>query len=134
MPINENKLKESLNGNSHQPKQKSVARKADGISPQEDKSVYDEILAIGQENNRLLKKLIRRQRWAVFFSFLKILIIVVPLVAAYIYLPPLLDEIMSNYRSAIGTVNELKSTTQELEGITNIDINDQLKQFEGLFK
>lgn len=128
MAINEEKLKESLN---HQPQQKSLVKEDKGIAAKNHRDVYEEVISIGKENNRLLRKIVRHQQWATFATWLKVLIIIVPLIAAYFYLPPLIKQVMNNYSSAMGTMNTLKSTTQEIE---NAGILQQFKDIGEMFK
>jgi hypothetical protein len=129
MPIDERKLKKSLENS--EKKSKSSVSKTDSVASESDNDGYEEILETSKENNRLLKKVVRYQRWETLFSFLKVLIIVVPLVLAYLYLTPMLSQVIDRYQSALGTVDELQTTSEGLKGLEDVDIK---KQLEELFK
>lgn len=57
------------------------------MSPEE-KLLLERSLKLSEENNRILKKMERRFRWAVLWGFIKIVIIIVPLVIGILYLEP----------------------------------------------
>lgn len=62
----------------------------------EDKVLIERTLKLSEENNRILKKMRSAYRWAIIWGFIKAAIIIVPLVAGYIYLQPLLEQAMEN--------------------------------------
>lgn len=49
------------------------------------------------ENNEMLRKLLRAQRWSTFFSALRWIIIIGATVGAYYYLQPYLDQLLDLY-------------------------------------
>ena len=72
----------------------------------EEKVLLERTLKLSEENNRILRKMQRVASWGVIWGFIKIAIIVVPLVAGYIYLQPFLGQAMANFNS----VKELLNT------------------------
>ena len=68
------------------------------MSPEE-KQLLERTLKLSEENNRILKKLNSRARWAFFWGFLKACIIVIPLVIGLFYLQPYLDQANTNFNS-----------------------------------
>ena len=71
------------------------------MSPEE-KVLLERALKLSEENNQILRKIERRARWAVLWGFIKVAIIIVPLVIGYLYLQPLLDQALENFNSVKG--------------------------------
>ena len=65
----------------------------------EEKVLLERTLKLSEENNRLLHRLDRARRLGLVWGFIKILILIVPLVAGYIFLEPYFDDIGSSYTS-----------------------------------
>jgi hypothetical protein len=63
----------------------------------EEKMLIQRALKLSEENNRILKRMQRAYRWAIIWGFIKIAIIIVPLVAGYLYFQPLLEQIVERY-------------------------------------
>lgn len=66
------------------------------MNPQE-KALLERTLKLSEENHELLKKILRRARWATAWGIIKIAILIVPIVAGYIFLEPYFDEVKENY-------------------------------------
>ncbi len=75
------------------------------MSPEE-KVLLERTLKLSEENNQILRKIERRSRWAILWGFIKVAVIIVPLVIGYLYLQPFLDQALENFNS----VKELLST------------------------
>ena len=71
----------------------------------EEKVLLERALKLSEENNQILRKIERRARWAVLWGFIKVAIIIVPLVIGYLYLQPLLDQALENFNSVKGLLN-----------------------------
>ena len=71
----------------------------------EERLLLERSLKLSEENNKILRKLERRARWAVIWGFIKIAIIVVPLIIGYLYLQPYLNNAMENYNSVRELLN-----------------------------
>lgn len=63
----------------------------------EERVLLERSLKLAEENNQILRKMQRTARWAILWGFIKVAIIVVPLIAGYIYLQPFLEQAMQNY-------------------------------------
>lgn len=63
----------------------------------EEKVLLERTLKLSEENNRILHKMQRAARWSRAWGFVKMLIVVVPLILGYIYLQPYLDQIVESY-------------------------------------
>lgn len=90
-----------------------------------DREILERILKLEQENYRILKALRSSQRWGVFWGFLKFLLIVIPLIAAYFYLQPYLEMIWATYTQAQGQLDSL----QQLGGKIP-DIGELIRQYQ----
>ena len=75
------------------------------MSPEE-KELLERTMKLSEENNQILCKIERRSRWAILWGFIKVAVIIVPLVIGYLYLQPFLDQALENFNS----VKELLST------------------------
>ncbi|PIP55579.1 MAG: hypothetical protein CO183_02785 [Candidatus Zambryskibacteria bacterium CG_4_9_14_3_um_filter_42_9] len=64
----------------------------------EEKALLERTLELSEENNRLLEKIEKRARWAVIWGFIKVIIIIVPLIAGYIYLQPFIEQSANNFQ------------------------------------
>jgi len=76
------------------------------MSPEE-KVLLERTLKLSEENNHILRKMQRTARWAVLWGFIKVAIIVVPLIVGYLYLQPFFDQILDSYSD----VRELLNST-----------------------
>lgn len=89
-----------------------------------------DIRSILEENNRLLKevkagntRLERYLRWNRIWSFLRLLIIVIPIILGIIFLKPYVKNAFSEYRELLGSPSA--------DGVNqSLDILDQLKQYQ----
>jgi len=63
----------------------------------------NEVLA---EATKTLNKVKRYLFWGYFWSVVKILLVIVPLVVAIIYLPPLFSDFMKSYGNLLGDSND----------------------------
>jgi hypothetical protein len=73
------------------------------VNPEE-KQLLQRTLRLAEENSSILRKMERRARWATLWGFLKLLIIVIPLVIGYLYLEPHIDTAIDNYQSVTETL------------------------------
>lgn len=67
----------------------------------EEKRLLERSLRLSEDNNRILKKMERRLRWAIIWGFIKIAIIIVPLVLGYIFLEPYISDAVGNYQGVM---------------------------------
>ncbi len=74
----------------------------------EEREFLRRTLALSEENNKILLKLQRTAHWHVIWVFIKILIVVVPLVVGYVFLEPYLDSITKSF----GDIQTLLKLTQ----------------------
>ena len=78
------------------------------------------------EQNRGIK---RRLTWVVIGSYLRLLMIVVPLILAFIYLPPLLKDLFAQYSSLLGGISGVSKGGQlDVGSILNQVSPDQIQQ------
>jgi len=65
----------------------------------EERELLERTLKLSEENNLLLQKIQRTARRAAIWGFIKIVIVVGPLIVGYIYLQPFLAQAMDNFNS-----------------------------------
>lgn len=65
----------------------------------EEKALLQRTVRLSEENNQILHKMQRAARWGIIWGFIKALIIVIPLVAGYLYIEPYLNQAIDNYKS-----------------------------------
>ena len=63
----------------------------------EDRVLLERTLKLSEENNRILRKMQSAARWAIIWGFIKVAIVVVPLVLGYIFLQPYFEQAGENY-------------------------------------
>lgn len=76
----------------------------------QDQEEHEEVAALLKKNlqwSNIIyeqnKRIQRRLTWMVVGSYLRLLIVVIPLIVAAVYLPPLLRDIMGSYQQVLGT-------------------------------
>lgn len=67
------------------------------MNPEEEKELLERTLELSEDNNEILKKLDKRARWVFIWGFIKIIIIILPLVVGYFLLQPYLDQALQGY-------------------------------------
>ena len=63
----------------------------------EEKVLLERTMKLSGENNKILHKMQRVARLATLWGFIKVAIILVPLVFGYFYLQPYFEQAMENY-------------------------------------
>jgi hypothetical protein len=74
---------------------------------EEIKKLLEKNLELTEEIHKMVKSVKRYMLWQNIWSFLKILIIVVPITIGIIYLPPLLKDVFKQYQNLLGVENAL---------------------------
>ena len=77
------------------------------MSPEE-KVLLERTLRLSEENHQILIKMQKAARWAMVWGFIKVAIVVVPLVAGYILLQPFLEQAVQNYSGIKDLLNSVK--------------------------
>ncbi len=67
----------------------------------EEKVLLERTLKLTEENNRILHRLDRARRARFVWGFIKVLIIILPLIAGYIYLEPMLTPVIEQYKDLL---------------------------------
>lgn len=75
----------------------------------EERSLLERSLKLSEDNHRILLKLQRAYRWGVFWGFVKVSLIVIPLTVGYFLVQPYLDEARSNYNGVQELINSYQS-------------------------
>ena len=78
-----------------------------------------------EENNKMLKKILKKGRWATFFKSIKYIIILILILGSYYYMKPFIDKTRELYIK----VNETTDSIGEFK-----DKADNAFDFSDLFK
>jgi len=71
----------------------------------EEKLLLERTLKLSEENNLILRKIQKTAKRAAIWGFIKVLIIVTPLVIGYFYLQPYFKDVVETYNTAIDLLN-----------------------------
>ena len=63
----------------------------------EERVLLEHTLKLSEENNKILRGIQSAQRRATIYGFVKLIIIIVPLIAGYLFLQPYLDQALAGY-------------------------------------
>ena len=74
------------------------------MNPQE-KVLLERTLKLSEENNQILRKMQRAARWAIIWGFIKVAIVVIPLVVGYIFLQPYIGQTLGNFNDIKGLLD-----------------------------
>lgn len=81
----------------------------------DERLLLEQTAKLSQENNKILRRLQRAYRMSLFWEFIKISLIVVPLILGYFYLQPYLNQLMGG-GSGSNTLNNLKDVLKVYQG------------------
>jgi hypothetical protein len=93
-------------------------KRSNNYNDKEIKALLKENIKLNKEMYEMLEKVKKYMMWQRAFSFLKILIIVIPIILGIIYLPPILSEVFEQYKSILGV------------GTSNVDVNKLLETMQ----
>ena len=82
----------------------------------EEKELLTQVAKLGEENHKILIGLQRSMRLQTIWSVIKIAVVVVPLVAGYIFIQPYLNNILGG--SSIGS--SLQNLPENLKGVSDL--------------
>lgn len=99
--------------------QKSNIPNNDINSAEDMKNILQKLVEQNEENYKLLKKIRSYQNMQTIVSYLKILIVVVPIVWGVIYLPSILKPFWNEYLQGIGVDNSANLNLQNLQKTFN---------------
>lgn len=66
----------------------------------ESKRLLEETLELTQENNKMLHKVRSIQKWATFWSLLKVFLVIGIALGSFYFLEPYIDQLMNVYSGA----------------------------------
>lgn len=87
---------------------------------QELRELLEKNLKISEENNDLLKKMHRSQRWSMVMSAMYWLFIVGITFGVYYYLQPYITTLLETYTSLIGGIEDIQQKTQSFPDANTI--------------
>ncbi|MFA5931967.1 MAG: hypothetical protein WC793_01145 [Candidatus Paceibacterota bacterium] len=76
----------------------------------ESKKLLEDTYALAEENNKMLHKIRNVQKWATFWSGLKVLIVIGIALGSFYFLEPYMNKAISLWDSISGTQQKLNDT------------------------
>lgn len=76
----------------------------------QDKQRLERVLELSEENNKILKKMLRAMRWGRLVRVIYWSVIIAASVGAFYYAQPYWDRLVNIYGSAQDTVNQINSS------------------------
>jgi hypothetical protein len=98
----------------------------------ESKKLLEETLELVQENNKMLHRVRSVQKWATFWSGLKIIVIIGLALGSFYFLEPYINKGVDLYNSISNTTQKVKGAADNVKNITDIPntlLEDFLKKF-----
>lgn len=81
----------------------------------EPKKLLEETFNLAQENNKMLRKVRSVQKWAIFWSGLKIIIIIGIALGSFYFLEPYINKMADLYNSISGTTQKLNDSSSSFQ-------------------
>ncbi len=101
------------------------------MAEEKKETIHEDMKKLLEQNIELSKKVLKLSKknhnilkWQYFFGFLKIILIVIPLILGIIYLPPFLEKILDSYQGFLGLNEKVESINP-----ANIDLNKVTPEF-----
>lgn len=86
----------------------------------EEKKLLERAVALGEENNKILRGIRRGNRWAIAYNIIYWIAIIALSFGAYVYLQPYLEQLMKMYADISGTVNNVSKIGDQIPDIQNM--------------
>lgn len=89
---------------------------------QELRNLLEKTLQVSEENNELLRKLYRSQKWSQFMSVMYWVLIIGVTFGVYYYLQPYIETVLGTYTnliSGIDTINQKSQSLPDVNAISN---------------
>ena len=83
----------------------------------ESKKLLEETFTLTQENNKMLHKVRSVQKWAIFWSWLKIVVIIGITLGSFYFLQPYINKIIDLYNSISGTEQKLNDSSDSFQNL-----------------
>ncbi len=97
---------------------------------EEIKKLIEENLALTQEIHKMVRQIKRHINFQKVVSFIYLLLIIVPIILGFIFLPSLLSGYIKQYQDLLGT----DTTNGAADAIKNLPAGLNLNQIKGLLK
>lgn len=88
----------------------------------EERKVLDELANLARENNKILHKMLRADRWRQFYFFLRWGIVIAITVGAFYYFQPVIDSTLTNYsafRKSFQSVTGVEAPLPDIDSLVN---------------
>ncbi|MFA6353474.1 MAG: hypothetical protein WCW93_00900 [Candidatus Paceibacterota bacterium] len=83
----------------------------------ESKKLLEETYRLTEENNHMLRKVRNVQRWSVFWSSLKIVLVIGIALGLFYFLEPYIEKMISLYNSVSGTTGNMNYNSSSFQDL-----------------
>lgn len=83
----------------------------------ESKKLLENTFILAQENNKMLRKIRSVQKWSIFWSWLKIIVIIGITLGSFYFLQPYINKIVDLYSSISGVEQELNDSDSSFQDL-----------------
>jgi hypothetical protein len=90
-----------------------------------------QLKATVEENNKMLRGLLKRARMGTFFFVMRWVIVIGIAIGAYTFIQPYVEQITETYYSIVESANTLKDARNSVTEATSINIPELLKNLSG---
>ena len=80
----------------------------------EEKDMLKKTLELSQDNNKILRGILVRSRWSMFFRLAYWGIVISLAFGAYFFAKPYFDVLMSSYKNIVADIDAVKSITTKI--------------------
>jgi hypothetical protein len=80
----------------------------------EEKDMLRRSLELGEQNNKILRGMLSKARWGMFFRIFYWCVIIAFALSAYYYVKPYIEVMQNTYQSISSDINNIKSVTTKI--------------------
>ncbi len=89
-----------------------------------DERKLDELLEVTHENNKILRGMLRAQRWSSLFTFVYWMIILGSIFGVYYYFQPIIQKYVKTVNTSVGIIQNFEKTAgsipTDLQSVKNL--------------
>ncbi len=85
----------------------------------DEKQLLERSVALGEENNKILRGIRRGNRWAIAYKVVYWIIIIAISYGDYVYIQRYIDRILKTYNEIQGTVGAVSKMTNQIPNVGN---------------
>lgn len=89
----------------------------------DEKQLLERAVALGEENNKILRGIRRGNRWAIVYKVVYWIIIIAISYEAYVYIQPYVNQMIKIYNEVQGTVGTVSKMANQIPNAGSIPNN-----------